>query len=358
MTRLLLAPDLFTTDSGIPRILRLYLKALGDLATEDKGVRFVSLNDTQIDSNDLRRYTTARLGQWESCSRDKRTFVKAALRLSSGASEILCGHVAQAPVAWAASWLRPGLRYFIIAHGIEVWRPFTFLERRALKRAHRILCVSDFTRREILKHCPLPDERLIVVPNALDPHLDAVQSAPGGRATTKRIITVSRLSKADNYKGVDHLIQALPAILARDPDARLRIVGRGDDSSRLQNLARSTGVGAAVEFAGFVPDGTLAKELAAANVFALPSLKEGFGLVYLEAMAQGVPCLGARAGGTPEVIDDSCGRLVPYGDVAAIATNITEMLSTPWDSAAIRERALTRFGFPAFSAQLAQALRA
>ncbi len=359
MNMLLLAPELFTTDSGIPRILRLYLKAMCDLASEKDCVRFVSLNDTSVDSADLRPYTSAHsLDQWQTCNRDKRHFVRSTLRLSGGVKLIICGHVAQLPVAWLASWLRPGLRYVLVAHGIEVWRSFTFLERRALKGAWRVFCVSEFTRNELLKNIPLDPARVIVLPNALDPELmpDGIDSE---HVTTSQpvILTVSRLSSADRYKGIDHLIEAMPAILRAAPGTKLRIVGRGDDIHRLQNLVREHRVDAAVEFAGYVDDRQLRHEFARCTIFALPSQKEGFGLVYLEAMAYGNPCVCANAGGAPEVITAESGVVVPYGDVPALAAACVSALTTAWDADAIRACA-RRFSYPAFFQNLKRLITA
>jgi len=353
MNTLLLAPELFTTDSGIPRCLRLYLKALCDLSDGKDRVRFVSLNDTSVDSADLRPYTNPQaLDQWQTCNRDKRRFVRTALRLSSGVRLIICGHVAQLPVAWLASWLRPGLRYTLVAHGIEVWKPFTFWERRALKGAWRVFCVSEFTRGELLRHVRLNPSRVVVLPNALDPELEAnaMDSAP---ITPSKpvILTVSRLSSSDRYKGIDHLIEAMPAILAAAPDTKLRIVGRGDDIQRLQNLVRKHRVDTAVEFAGYVDDRQLRQEFARCTVFALPSQKEGFGLVYLEAMAHGKPCIAANAGGAPEVVTPDSGLLVPYADVPALATACTTALTRGWHAQAIRACA-HRFSHPMFREHL------
>lgn len=348
MNFLLLAPELFTTDSGIPRCLRLYLKALCQIADEKGRVRFVALNDSDIDSADLRPYTGPALAEWSACNRDKKEFVTEVLQLSRDTRLIVCGHIAQLPVAWLASWLRPGLRYVLVAHGIEVWRPFTFWERRALKGAHRILCVSEFTRREILSRIPLDESRLVVLPNTLDPLLESGADAAVIGTSQPVILTVSRLSSADRYKGIDHLIEAMPAILKSSPGTKLRVIGRGDDAHRLQNLARELHLGDAVEFAGFVSDAQLRHEFARCTLFALPSQKEGFGLVYLEAMAAGKPCLAADEGGAPEVVDDTCGRIVPYADVPAIAAACTAILSTPWDARAIANRARHRFGFETF----------
>ena len=353
MTTLLLAPELFTTDSGIPRCLRLYLKALCELSGEKDRVRFVTLNDANIDSADLRPYTTSTaLEQWRACNRHKRSFIRSALGLSSGAHLIICGHIAQLPVAWLASWLRPGLRYALVAHGIEVWRPFTFLEKRALKGAWRIFCVSDFTRREILKNLPLDPARLVVLPNALDPNLDA-DGIDSSTITTSQpvILTVSRLSASDRYKGIDHLIQSMPAILASAPATKLRIVGRGDDRPRLHQLARDLGIDAAVEFAGYVDDRQLRHEFARCTVFALPSQKEGFGLVYLEAMAHGKPCIAAQAGGAPEVVTSESGLLVPYADIPALSAACLAALTRTWDTGAIRACA-QRFSYQEFRNRL------
>jgi glycosyltransferase involved in cell wall biosynthesis len=359
MNTLLLAPELFTTDSGIPRILRLYLKALGELATAQGGrVDFVALNDAAIEPVKLQPYGSSALAEGIACHRDKLQFVRATLRLSRRADFLLCGHVAQLPVAWLAGCLRPSLRYALVAHGIEVWRPFSFWERRALRGAWRIFCISEFTKRELLRHVALDESRLVVLPNALDPQLAADEAAPVNPSPTLPVIlTVSRLSYSDRYKGIDHLIEAMPAIIRAEPAAKLRIVGRGDDLSRLQALSRSLAVDGAVEFAGFVSDADLRGEFARCRIFALPSEKEGFGLVYLEAMAHGKPCLGARAGGTPEVITAETGVLVEYGDVPGLATATLAALRQTWNREALLARA-QHFSYSQFKARLASLLPA
>jgi len=224
-----------------------------------------------------------------------------------------------------------------VAHGLEVWRPFSLAERLALRGARRILCVSDYTRREIQAHSMLPDEQLAVLPNALDPFLAPVAPAPPPAAPV--ILTVSRLSLADNYKGIEHLVAALPAVRAEIPEVRLRVVGRGDGLPSLQALARRLGVADRVDFAGYRSDQELKGEFERCRLFALPSQKEGFGLVYLEAMAHGRPCLGARSGGVPEVITPATGVVVDYGRVEQIAATAVEALRRDWPLAPLLERA-------------------
>lgn len=353
---LLLAPVLFEAEGGIPRILQLYLRALCELAGPGDDVSFVALNDRMIDSRDLRTCTNDRLRDWQACGRSKMRFVKAVLGAARGADRIICGHLGQLPVALLAKLLRPKLRYFLIAHGIEVWRRPTLAQRLALRFVERVACVSDFTRQELLRQCPPIGARAVVLYNALDPSFII---APGRPREDRPpvILVIARLTIADRLKGVEHLIQAMPAIRAVVPTARLKIVGRGDDLPRLHALARQLGLGDAIEFLGYVDDRQMTDELRGCALFALPSRKEGFGLVYLEAMAHGRPCLGARAGGVPEVITDDTGVLVEYGDVPGLAHGCVAALQRDWNEAAILERARA-FSFAPFKARLTAFLAA
>ena len=354
MKPLLLAPELFKGEGGIARILRLYLKALCDLSVDGGGVRAASLNDGPVDPGELGRYSGASLVEWKGCAGSKAAFCWAALRMGLRSDTIVCGHVAQLPLAWAAATLRPRLPYYLVAHGIEVWRPFSPLERRALEGARCVWCVSEFTRSRLLEHCRVPRARTAVVPNALDPFLEpsSVPEAPAGPPV---ILTVSRISIADGYKGIEHLIAAMPAVRREIPDARLRIVGRGDGLAGLQGLVGSLALGDAVEFAGYRSDSELQGEFARCRLFALPSQREGFGLVYLEAMAHGRPCLGALAGGTPEVITEETGVLVEYGDVPGIAAALVASLRREWRAQPMLERART-FSYARFKDRLASLL--
>ena len=126
----------------------------------------------------------------------------------------------------------------------------------------------------------------------LDPPL--LKPAPAGPPV---ILSISRLTIGDSYKGIDHLIAAMPAVRAQLPGARLRIVGRGDAVPSLQALVRRLNISDAVEFPGFEERRRASRGICGLHLFALPSRKEGFGLVYLEAMAHARPCIGARSGG-------------------------------------------------------------
>ena len=341
MRVLLLSPEMFRADGGIARIMRLYLKASCEICGPSGRVDSVVLNDAPDRDPRLARYANARLAEHAGCGGSKLRFVTEAIRLARRADILICGHLHHLAIARLARVFNPRLRYFLVAHGIEVWRPYSALERRALLGAHRLLCISEYTRRQLLRFCPvLPANNLLVVPNTLDPYFTSGdRQPPAAPFAGPRLLTVSRLTRADNYKGIDTLIEAMPLIRRHRPFAQLRIVGQGDDRPALEALAGRLGLTSAVTFLGSLDDDALRQEYASCDLFALPSRKEGFGLVYLEAMTWGKPCIGARAGGTPEVIDETVGQLVDYGDIPGLAAAVSDLADHPRDSEVVRRHA-------------------
>jgi glycosyltransferase involved in cell wall biosynthesis len=357
MKTLLLCPELFARESGIQRMMRLYLKALCETAKTGDEVRLVVLNDRSLPEALLQRYASGRLTIGQACNHSKPAFVWHTIRATAGADRVICGHLGQLIVAWFARCLRPRLEYYLVAHGIEVWRPYSYFEKLALRGARRILCVSDFTRREMQQRTALPKSRFAVVPNALDPLFRQVPAKRTLGDGAPVILTVSRLDAQERYKSVDNLIEAMPAVRGILPAARLRIVGTGSDLPRLKELAARLGVTGTVEFAGFVDDERLHEAYCDCTLFALPSSREGFGIVFLEAMAHGKPCLGTRAGAVPEIIDDTSGVLVDPGDVPQVARQLVWALQHQWDPKQIKERA-AQFGYSAFRETLLRVLAA
>lgn len=334
--------------------MRAYLRALAEFASQPGSVRLLSLNDAVISPRHLHAVEQVALASATGCQRRKALLLRSLLLVARQTDHVICGHIFMLPVAWLARRLNPRLTYSLVAHGIEVWRPFNAIERTALRGASRILCVSDFTRRELLRHCPLPDGRAVVLANSLDPDFEIAAGRPLAECPP-HILTVSRLSPTDRYKGVETLIEAMPAVRAEIPAARLRIVGRGGDLPRLMTLARKLQIADAVDFLGYVEDARLRDELRNCRLFALPSRKEGFGLVFLEAMAHGRPCLGARAGGIPEVISPETGVLPEYGDVPGIAREAIGALNRDWDEQSLLNRA-HEFSYENFRSRLASLL--
>jgi glycosyltransferase involved in cell wall biosynthesis len=140
-------------------------------------------------------------------------------------------------------------------------------------------------------------------------------------------LTVGRWASAERYKGADELIRAVTQLQAATPGLHLVAVGAGDDLPRLRELATDLGIGGRVHFLENLSREQVAACYARADLFALPSTGEGFGLVYLEAMAFSKAVVGVACGGTIDVVEDGVnGLLVPPHDAGALVLALGRLL--------------------------------
>ncbi len=178
--------------------------------------------------------------------------------------------------------------------------------------------------------------RVRTIPNGVDcrrfrPELDGeAVRARYGLHGVKVVLFVSALTKWHRYKGLPVLLQAIQLSKSRMPDVRLLVVGDGDQRPSYEAMARSSGIGDRVIFAGDVPEEDLPYHYAASDVLVLPSLdrSEGFGVVLLEANACGKAVLASRVGGIPSYVKDGCnGVLVEPRDPAMLARKLIALLN-------------------------------
>lgn len=213
--------------------------------------------------------------------------------------------------------------------------------RWALKQARRIHVHSDYLRRHIAPHAASPD-RITKVMNGIqieryDPTYSGVAARQdlGLAPDTPLVVMAGRLNP---YKGQDDLIDAAEIILRTRPDAHFVIAG-GDEQtmhegaevsmrSLLEARIAAKNVGHRVRLAGYYPD--LPGLMAAADMVAMPSWEEPFGLVALEGMAMAKPIVSTRAGGVPEfVLEGETGLLVPPRDPQALAHALLTLMAHP-----------------------------
>ncbi len=140
------------------------------------------------------------------------------------------------------------------------------------------------------------------------------------------LLIVGRMDPSERYKGHDQLLEALTAL----PEARLVVAGDGGDRPRLEAKAASLGIGDRVVFTGFLSEATLAELYRRCAAFVMPSLGEGFGLVYLEAMRAGKPVLAARGSAAEEiVVEGQTGLLADPEDRPALRAALARLLGEP-----------------------------
>lgn len=281
---------------------------------------------------------------------------------------IITTHVNYAPIALAASQL--GVPYWVAAHGIDVWNLRHPLKQAALQRADRILAVSRITRDRLLSEQSLDPDRVTVLPCTFAPDRFSIAPKPddllrryGLTADQPVILTVARLESIDRAKGYDQILQALPQIRAAIPNVHYLLVGTGADRSRIEQLIDRWQVRSSVTLAGFVSDAELPNHYSLCDLFAMPSQHEGFGIVFLEAIASGKPTLGGdRDGAVDALCDGELGVLVNPTDIDAIAQTIIQILQRThvhpllYQPELLRQAAIDRFGFSSFQQQIANLL--
>ena len=359
---LLVTPDLFDRGGGIARIARATSLACHEVCSR-RGWRLTAFSLRDEGAQRDERFLPAGAG-YHGFGGDRgalaRALLSRALRRSHVGTVFCHANLASLGLLFPLRRWNGTRDYAVIAHGVEVYRRLPAIRRAALKCARAVWPVSDFTGRQVAALQGVSGERLRTIHNCLDPHWldEPLQSAHGSE---RYVLCVSRLSRADRYKGIDDLIVAFGLAAGRLPELRLVLVGDGDDAARLRALAASGPVAGRISFAGDVDDARLKRLYSGCEFFAMPSGKEGFGLVFLEAMANGKAVLAARSTAVPEVVlEGATGLLVEYGDIEQIAAAMLELGSNRARAREMgergRHRVSERFSFRRYCSDLDDAL--
>jgi len=278
----------------------------------------------------------------------------------------------------ACGWLaRVGLRMFglrsiIYVHGEEIslrggYDGDAKRRRAALRSADAIVAVSSFTRDSLVSMMQVAPARITLISNGVDVTRFAPRPrradlvARYGLAGRRVLLTVARLA---GRKGIDRVIEALPAMLREMPDLTYLVVGDGPLREALQHSAEALGVAHAVVLAGAVPPEELVDHYALADWFIMANRTmpdgdtEGFGLVFLEANACGIPVIAGRAGGSTDAVRDGVNGITVDGDdPGAIAAAVGRLAGDAALCARLREQGLIAAGENGWQAKVDQFLR-
>jgi phosphatidyl-myo-inositol dimannoside synthase len=277
---------------------------------------------------------------------------------------VYCGHIKLAPLIKLLC--QPlGIPYTVLTYGKEVWQTLPPKEQKALQQADRIWTISRYSRECMIAANQIDGDRVKILPCIVN----GDRFTPGEKSPEllekydlnnfKVLMTVARLWSGDIYKGVDVTIRALPKVLQTFPDVKYLVIGRGDDRPRLEALARELAISDRVIFVGFVPTPELPAYYRVADAYIMPS-QEGFGIVYLEAMACGKPVLAGDADGSADPLQDGLlGWQVPHRDPEAVAIAVCEIFQKSdrrCDEYWLRETTLAKFSQSALQKQLRKLL--
>ncbi|SKB14240.1 conserved hypothetical protein [Planktothrix sp. PCC 11201] len=365
----LLAPNIFGFKGGIQTYTTFFLQGLQLIDPQAKYQVLLKYDRSCPENHQFLPQTEfhgfGRFPRWlQSCLM---TFTMVQLAIENPSLTFICTHV---NYSWICYYLKRlfKVRYWVIAHGLEVWDLKSVQLQKALHNADKIIAVSNYTRDRLIQEQNLDFKPVIVVPNTFDPTQFQIAPKPEYlldryNLTAKQpiILSVTRLGKSARYKGYDQILQALGLIRQSFPSIHYILVGKGDDTPRIKDLIKHLGLEYNVTLTGFVSDQELCDHYNLCDVFALPSQGEGFGIVYLEALACGKPVLaGNQDGAVDPLLGGELGCLVDPTDVKAIALNLLQILQGIYPNPILykpqqlRKNVIKQFGIESFQSNLRQ----
>ena len=267
---------------------------------------------------------------------------------------VICGHINLLPLAHILNRLICA-PLVLMVYGIDVWDQPKRITQWQLRQLSSIWSISAVTMERMNAWVNLPESKYAVLPNAI--HLEKYGVgekrrdllAKYGLCDAKVIMTLARLSAAERYKGLDEVLNVMPGLLKLEPRLKYVIAGDGDDRPRLEARVRSLGLEDKVVFAGMVEEKDKADVLRLADAFVMPGSGEGFGFVFLEALACGIPVVGSRIDGSREALRfGMLGTLVDPRDPRCIQQGILEALGKRPEIPA----GIEHFSWPAFSTRV------
>jgi asparagine synthase (glutamine-hydrolysing) len=249
---------------------------------------------------------------------------------------VVCGHINLLPLARVAQAITRG-RLVLVVYGVEAWQPPPGrFSRHCVKSIDAVASISQVTLERFGSWVPLKGKRTFLLPNMID--LSAFTPGSGSAPLRDRLnlsnrtvlLTLGRLSSAERYKGVDEILELLPTLAASIPNVTYVVAGEGDDRARLMAKAQDLGVADRVEFTGYVPESEKVSLYRSADAYVMPSSGEGFGFVFLEAMACGIPVVASSVDGGREAVRDGLlGELVNPGDRSDVIAGILRAVKKP-----------------------------
>jgi phosphatidylinositol alpha-1,6-mannosyltransferase len=249
---------------------------------------------------------------------------------------VIAAHINLLPFAYLASRIfRCPLALLIF--GVDAWRQTSRrITNRIASKVDSVVSISNVTLDRFLAWSGVERARTCLIPNAVD----LIRLTPGPKSDDllaryqlnghKVLMTVGRLQSDDRYKGVDEVLELLPSLSREVPDICYLVIGDGTDRPRLEEKARSLGVAHNVTFAGYIAESDKLAHYRLADAYVMPSSGEGFGFVFLEAMAAGIPVVASKTDGSREAVREGLlGTLVDPGDPEDIRRGILEALNRP-----------------------------
>lgn len=364
----LLTLESFSAMGGIQKMSRTMAYTLKQI-TDKRHWHFNTLScydhDKHLDNLYLPAY------QFKGYNQKRTSFALKATLSGLRSDVVILSHINLAPIGWLIKLLKPKCEVWLVVHGIEVWRPLKTFQQKLLNRCDKIICVSNFTRNKIISLHQANPNKCIVLNNTLDPSLklpvnfkkpDYLMDRYQLSGEHQVIFTLTRLASSEQYKGYEQVIQTVARLKDQFPGIRYILSGKYDqrEGARIKALIEKHEVEAQVMLTGFIKETELEDHFLLADVFVLPSKKEGFGIVFIEALACGLPVICGNEDGSLDAIHNGeLGKAINTDNIEELEQAIQEHLQkplTPERRKELQSKCLEYFDLPVYAKKLEKLL--
>ena len=360
----------FSTTGGIQKMTRTLAHSLNHIAVNDKwDFDMYSAYDTNQDL--MPQYLPPE--KFRGFNANRSSFVIQAIKKGINADVVILTHINLALVGLIIKKINPKTKVWLVAHGIEVWRPLSFFQNAFLKHCDKVVSVSNFTKQQMMSRHDISEDKCAILNNAVDPFMQLPTTFVKPQHLLDRynltpdnpvIYTLTRLANSEQYKGHDQVIKLISRLKVKYPGIKYVLSGQYDvnEEIRLKNMIARYGIEDDVILTGFIAEKDIPDYFLLADIFVLPSKKEGFGIVFIEALACGLPVICGNADGSIDAIrNGELGKAVNtdnLDELEAAISNVLETSSSPQKRNSLQKKCLHYFNEEAYMNNLEELLMA
>lgn len=361
---LFLTLRIFSKTGGIEKACRILVKVLDKEYGPNATVYSMYDATEQLD----KKY--AAFTPFSGFNNNKWRFGLKAVQKGINSKTIILSHINLLLFGKIINYISPKTKIILWAHGIEVWRPMKKWKQKFIQEKCTVWAVSNFTKSELIKKHQVPSSNIKVLNNALDPYYQVPNVFTKPTYLLKRygldknqhiLFTLTRLSASEKQKNYDLVIHAISELKNSYKNLIYIIGGKSDEKeqNRLESLIKFHHLEDRIKLIGFVDEKEITDHFLLADTFILPSKKEGFGIVFIEAAVAGCSVIGGNVdGSTDALLDGKIGQLIDPDKQQEIVLAIQQAIEkNTHDRLRQQQTVLSNFGFDKYQEKIARALR-
>lgn len=307
---LFLTLNIFSATGGIEKVCKIVAKGLSEIVGSTNGrYNVFSMHDSTKDFDN--RYLD--INFFIPFHSKKLQFAVQSIKQSFQSDIVVFSHVNLLAIGIAIKFLQPRKKLILFVHGIEVWNVLPAWKRYFINKFDTIICVSNYTKAIMVGAHKIDETRCQVLNNCIDPFLQNVTSKIKDSILLAKynlqqsdtiLFTISRLSPHDRDKGIDKVLFAISELKSEFPNLKYVIIGKYQNSEKqwLDKLITDYSLENSVVFTGFIADNELASHMNLGDIYIMPSKKEGFGIIFIEALFFGKPVIAGNLDGSVDAL--------------------------------------------------------